>query len=301
MTTMRPRGPMLHPRVMILSRPCGTVQLGWDPDTALLVDAPGLTAAQVMAFLRLLDGLHTRPQVLWLAGEHGVRTPQTEGLLAALDTAGLLVHPEAPVGRVRSVLVHGLGPLSDAVAAGLRGLGVRPGRSRGNRHEPLPAGRRCDLVVLCDTLVPDPRLVDQLVRGRIAHLMVRVRDGTGVVGPLVLPGLTSCLRCADLARRDRDTAWPRLAAQLLDRVGHATAAGIAATAALALTELEAVVACSRLRAPATLDTTLELDLGSHRLRRRHWRPHPGCGCLSAGAPAMVVGPGTPPAQGPQIS
>jgi hypothetical protein len=27
----------------------------------------------------------------------------------------------------------------------------------------------------------------------VAHLAVRVRDGTGLVGPLVVPGVTSCL------------------------------------------------------------------------------------------------------------
>jgi nicotinamidase-related amidase len=48
-----------------------------------------------------------------------------------------------------------------------------------------------------------------------------VRDGTGLVGPLVIPGVTSCLRCADLHRSDRDAAWPALAAQLRDAVGSA--------------------------------------------------------------------------------
>jgi hypothetical protein len=28
---------------------------------------------------------------------------------------------------------------------------------------------------------------------RVAHLAVRVRDGTGLVGPLAIPGVTSCL------------------------------------------------------------------------------------------------------------
>jgi hypothetical protein len=27
----------------------------------------------------------------------------------------------------------------------------------------------------------------------VSHLAVRVRDGTGLVGPLVIPGVTSCL------------------------------------------------------------------------------------------------------------
>lgn len=50
-----------------------------------------------------------------------------------------------------------------------------------------------DLVVLSDYLVADPRMVRDLHRHRVAHLPVRVRDGTGLVGPLVIPGVTSCL------------------------------------------------------------------------------------------------------------
>lgn len=280
MTLMHARGPMLHPRVMVLVRPDGVVQLGWDPDTALLLDAPGLATNQVTTFLRLLDGVRTRPQILWQAAERDIDTIKADGLLAAIDNAGLLVHPEQPAGRVRSVRVHGLGPLSDAVNAGLRTLGVRPERSRSPLKAPVGVGWSSDLVVLCDTLIPDPHVVSQLGQAGVAHLVVRVRDGAGVVGPLVLPGCTSCLRCADLARCERDTDWPWLAAQLLGRAGHASPAGIAATAALALGELEAILACSRRRAPATLNTTLELDLESYRLRRRRWAPHSECGCVA---------------------
>ena len=50
-----------------------------------------------------------------------------------------------------------------------------------------------------------------------------------------------------------------------------------ATAALALTELEAIVAC-RPRPLDILDATLELDLDTHEVRRRPWPPHPDCGC-----------------------
>jgi hypothetical protein len=70
------------------------------------------------------------------------------------------------------------------------------------------------LAVLCP---PDAagleRLVELLPAG-VAHLAVEVRDTVGVVGPLVLPGRTACLRCLDLTRADRDPDWPVLAAQL---------------------------------------------------------------------------------------
>jgi hypothetical protein len=50
-----------------------------------------------------------------------------------------------------------------------------------------------DLVVLSDYLVADPRMVRDLHSRGVPHLLVRVRDGTGLVGPLVIPGVTSCL------------------------------------------------------------------------------------------------------------
>jgi hypothetical protein len=50
-----------------------------------------------------------------------------------------------------------------------------------------------DLVVLSDYLVADPRMVRDLHGRGVPHLVVRVRDGTGLVGPLVIPGVTSCL------------------------------------------------------------------------------------------------------------
>ena len=59
----------------------------------------------------------------------------------------------------------------------------------------------------------DP-LAAELQRRGVPHLVATVRGETGVVGPLVVPGATGCLRCADLHRRDVDPRWPALAAQL---------------------------------------------------------------------------------------
>lgn len=277
-STARLAGPLLNPRVTVLVRPSGVVQLGWDPERAMLLDPPGIDTSAVLGFLRLLDGRHGRAEICARASEHGLAPEQAEQLLDEIDAAGLLQPPREPSYRITAVRVHGAGPLSDAVASGLRGLGVRPRRSHTYRPESPRPRERVDLVVLTDTVVVDPRLVADLVVNRVPHLQVRLRDGKGVIGPFVLPGETSCLRCADLIKADYDADWPHLAAQLLDRVGHASPAAVAATAALALTELEAILECSTHRCPATLNTTLELDLDSHQLQHRRWEPHPRCGC-----------------------
>ncbi|MGW5436699.1 TOMM precursor leader peptide-binding protein [Nocardia asteroides] len=278
MTTTTPlRGPMLHPRVITLVRPSGAVQLGWDPERALLLETAELDTGTVLAFLRLLDGLQSLPQIVWRAGEFGMSPAATTTLLAAIDEAGLLLRPERKQGVVHGVTVHGLGPLADAVTMGLRRMGLRPARSRQFRAG-TAVGAGGNLVVLTDALMIDPRLAVDLLLRRVPHLQVRIRDGVGVVGPLVLPGDTSCLRCADLTRTGFDADWPHLAAQLLGRTGHASPAGIAATTALALGELETIVACSPRRRPDTLDATMELNLDTHEIQHRPWPPHPDCGC-----------------------
>jgi hypothetical protein len=50
-----------------------------------------------------------------------------------------------------------------------------------------------DLVVLTENLVADPRMVRDLHSQGVPHLAVRVRDGTGLVGPLVIPGVFSAV------------------------------------------------------------------------------------------------------------
>ncbi|MDQ2708904.1 MAG: TOMM precursor leader peptide-binding protein, partial [Actinomycetota bacterium] len=136
-----------------------------------------------------------------------------------------------------------------------------------------PRGR-ADLVVLTDQLHPDHHPVD------LPHLLVRLADGLGLVGPLVLPGRTACLRCVDLHLAARDPCWPTVAADLVGRVGSASPAAMAATAALAaeqaLAAVDAVVAAGP--PPPTLDGVLELDARRGTLRRQHWPPHPRCSC-----------------------
>jgi bacteriocin biosynthesis cyclodehydratase domain-containing protein len=116
---------------------------------------------------------------------------------------------------------------------------------------------------------------------RVAHLAVRVRDGTALVGPLVVPGVTSCLGCADLHRRDRDAAWPAVVAQLRDTVGVADRATLLATAALALTQVNRVIGAVRggeSEPPPALNATLEFDVHAGSIVARHWARHPLCSC-----------------------
>ena len=72
-----------------------------------------------------------------------------------------------------------------------------------------------------DRLAPDAGAAATL--SGVPLLVTGVRETTGVVGPLVLPGHTGCLRCQHLHRCDRDPSWPHLAAQLAGRCTPCTA------------------------------------------------------------------------------
>ncbi|MEV5652136.1 TOMM precursor leader peptide-binding protein [Nocardia sp. NPDC052254] len=289
MTLSHARGPMLHPRVAVLRRPSGAVQLGWDPEHAVVLDPPDVPADAVLTFVRLLDGLRSHPQILWEAGRSGVGGAAATGLLRDIDTAGLLVWPHSRRTRVRSVHVHGRGPLADTLSTDIRRLGIKPTHTHEYRCGSADSLGVTDLVLLTDALVPSPELVSILLLRRIPHLQVRIRDGHGVIGPLVLPGGTSCLRCADLTRTDFDAEWPHLAAQLLGRTGYASPATISATAALALREVESIIDGKADDPPRTLDTTLELDPTTRRIAARNWIPHEACACRRIEVPAPEAG------------
>jgi hypothetical protein len=140
--------------------------------------------------------------------------------------------------------------------------------------------RRPDLLVLTDVVVPEPTVVSELLGSRIPHLVGYAQEGMAVVGPLVWPGRTGCLRCADLHRADVDSAWPKLAAQL---VGQSPTAGLVCTQlAAALTAEQVLVMLagppSGLPVPPTWGAVPQLDPVRGSLVRLPRPAHPRCGC-----------------------
>ncbi|MDQ3402957.1 MAG: ThiF family adenylyltransferase, partial [Actinomycetota bacterium] len=89
---------------------------------------------------------------------------QARGEVTAEDVGTGLTPDD--IGRSRQEAVH------DAV----RRIDDEIGTQRFTRRLP-------DLVVLTDALVPDPSVVARLSLNDVSHLMVRVRDGVGLVGP----------------------------------------------------------------------------------------------------------------------
>lgn len=268
----------------VLLRPDGVVQVGWDPRRAVLVRPPaGTTQTQLAGLLRALQGGITRSELLTAAAQFDIAdAARLDEMITALVEAGLLTIPPQQPARTASIRIHGRGPLSELLASALRCSSARVRRSAQPYAAAVPD--RTDLVVLADYLIAEPRVVRELHRSGVAHLPVRVRDGAGLVGPLVIPGVTSCLQCADLHRSDKDAAWPAVAAQLRGAVGSATRATLLATAALALRQVDLVIravgdAAERApEPPPTLNTTLELDVDGYSIIARRWSRHPECPC-----------------------
>ncbi|MFD8841552.1 ThiF family adenylyltransferase [Streptomyces pseudogriseolus] len=134
---------------------------------------------------------------------------------------------------------------------------------------------------------PDPVSAEPLLASGTPHLHAGVVEGTGVVGPLVLPGETACAGCLQEDRIDRDPVWPRLVAQWRSgrqrRVGAcdlalaATVAGLAAAHALAFLDG---------RIPSSAGARWEVTLPQLHWQPRPVVPHRRCPCGAAG-----TGPG----------
>lgn len=131
---------------------------------------------------------------------------------------------------------------------------------------------------------PDPSTAHGWLATGTPHLFAGVAEATGVVGPLVLPGGTACAGCLELARADRDPAWPRMTAQWRSGRHGATdgpcdlalASAVAGTAAAhALSFVDGGL-------PATTGVRWEASLPLLDWRSEQIRAHRDCSCGAAG-------------------
>jgi ThiF family protein len=199
------------------------------------------------------------------------------------------------VGRVE-VRDDGVVSAADAVVGGLtaadegraRALAAADAVRRASPLadlRPLPPGAVPDLVVLARPWAASDPLLAGLHDAGVAHLVAAVRGDTGVVGPLVLPGLTSCLRCADLHRRDTDPRWPVLAAQLTAADGPPGGATLTCWATALAAAQQALAYLDGSGSPAALSATVELAAPELAPRLRRWPVHPSCACTRPADPS----------------
>jgi bacteriocin biosynthesis cyclodehydratase domain-containing protein len=286
------------------------VQVGIDPRRAVAIS--GMSGAAEV--IRLLDGSRDTDQVIAEAARRGVPAAVTARIVGLLAAAGAIVdfpseilrsmQPELrrqlmPVLTTASlsaqdgdggasilarrssctVQIRGCGLVAALVADLLTRSGLAAAGPANGAHRASPA----DLLVLVGR--PSLDETTELLRSRQPYLAVYADEAIGVVGPLVRPGVSACLRCIDLAKAQRDHAWPLILAQLAGRSADPSGCdAVLATSVAAQAAAEALAFADRSQLPqATVNATLELVLPSWQWRRRSWLPNPACICGSTSA------------------
>jgi hypothetical protein len=261
-----------------------------DLDAADLLAADAGPAAEARTLAELPSACRgawrsRRGATVVIEGATRVGTP----LAAVLGASG--------VGRI-SVRDAGVVAAADAVVGGLatadegrpRAMAAADAVRRASPLtdlRPVPPGSPADLVVLARPWAASDPLVAGLQRSGVPHLVATVREHTGVVGPLVVPGRTGCLHCGDLHRRDADPRWPRLAAQLTAGEPPASGATVTCLLTAVVAAVQVLAFLDGTAAPAAVDATLEIAPPHLLPRLRRWPPHPSCDCRRSPAEATV--------------
>ena len=277
--------------------------LGMDPEMAdrvlsLLAAGEALDDIPASTYDTLSAALRARlaPELATASLAHGDADGGAR-TLARRQAACVRVHGASRAGlRIAALLTSaGIGlVVSSGQARAQPGQANRPaapgpppgpeplaGHSTGRSAAPRTRPRRPSLVILADSHRRD--LPAALSRDQVPHLAASASEAIGVVGPLVLPGRSACLRCLDLTRAERDPAWPLILAQLAGHAGADPPACDAVLAAMVAAQATAQALAFIDRGPAAvavISGTLELVLPDWQWRRRTWRPHHECGCRS---------------------
>ncbi|WOC13187.1 hypothetical protein MP11Mi_22840 [Gordonia sp. MP11Mi] len=235
----------------------------------MLAVAPGVDAHAVADLLQTLRSPVRYRDIAKRVRATGLDAVSFRAMIDRLVAAGKAVVLAPP--RTVPVHVPGSGDVATALSGSLRDAGIDVDDS-------------CDgagLVVVTDQPIPDPTLVAALMASAIPHLTVHLRDGVGIVGPLVLPGSSACLRCIDLHRADLDPQWPVLAASMNALAGYASRTVLAATVAVACSQIEEITAASARATPACVGRTFQFSDHPARLTSHTVTPHTRCGCVVA--------------------
>jgi bacteriocin biosynthesis cyclodehydratase domain-containing protein len=216
------------------------------------------------------------------AGIASLLTTSGIGRVAHADPSGEAAVPRSTPPRPRP---------SRPATERYKSLEYRTTQARTERSPALAAGKGSPGKAAPSTALPDLAILvgrhpmelrAGLMRDQVPHLAVAADEAIGVVGPLVLPGRTACLRCLDLTRAERDPAWPLILAQLEGREADPRACDAPLAAAVAAQAAAQVLAFidRAVAADAVANGTLELVLPGWQWRRRTWPRHPGCSCGS---------------------
>jgi bacteriocin biosynthesis cyclodehydratase domain-containing protein len=170
----------------------------------------------------------------------------------------------------------------DAVARAI--IGLTPSVRTAPSHHRRPP----DLAVLTPAEQDPTELIDELAAESVPHLLVRLGEDEALVGPLVVPGRTPCVHCAERRLAESDPHRPRVLAQF-----GAPPAGYVPPRDAALALLAAAYAVAHALAfldgpdPARLGLLLRFAHADPIPRLIRVSAHPDCGC--GALPGTLVG------------
>jgi bacteriocin biosynthesis cyclodehydratase domain-containing protein len=272
----------LDPALPLVWRSPSTLQIGVDRPPVVLT---AVTHADERMLWALRLGI-SRSGLTMIAASAGGTDDDVTALLDAVSDALLPEGPPEP-RRVGRVVVEGDGPCVEAIAPAIATAGhdLVPRRTAAQDE----AAPEADLAVVVARYAVRPAVYGYWARRDVPLLAVVLSDRSVQVGPLAVPDAGPCLHCIDRHRTDADSAWPALASQLTGRPTPTE------SSPLALLETTAAVAwaaddwLTRAHNPLA-GSALVLDVGSGRVSRRGWQPHPECGCRALPGSATEPAP-----------
>ncbi|MFE6649908.1 hypothetical protein ACFVJS_25330 [Nocardioides sp. NPDC057772] len=131
-----------------------------------------------------------------------------------------------------------------------------------------------DLVVLLSDGPLDRERTDEMVRDGRAHLVVESGPDTWTVGPLVVPGVTACLRCVDATLAEEDDRRAVVVNQLIGNEVPTDALLQSLALSWAVRDARTHLAG---RTPASWSASVILTRDDEPTVRP-WLRHPYCGC-----------------------
>jgi bacteriocin biosynthesis cyclodehydratase domain-containing protein len=272
----------IDPRLPLVWRSPQSLQLGVDRPAVVLETVSNAEERMLAALI----GGTTRTGLGLVADAAGASMDDVDALL---DRVGPALVPAPRPHQLGSVVVSGVGAAADRIRYALE--------ERGLLQREVVAGSRPDLAVLVAHFVVDPADRARWLSLDVPHATVLLGDSEARIGPIVEPGITPCLHCLELERRDADAAWPAIASQLWGRAASVDTPLFAGELTSHVVRLvEARLSSGRSEVAESL--TIDGATGSHTTRG--WAFHPECGCAvqpgsdSAGArhPAAAPGPTT---------
>ena len=250
----------IRPGYVAVRRDETRLQIGIDPPRRAIVQ----------------DGVEVRRLLTDLAAGRGVEPDHLPGrhAMQQLGSAGLLMDADGGEPPLRI----GFDGPPGMVAAARALAGSAPS-----------ASAKPDLVVLLSEGPLDRERTDEMVREGRAHLVVESGPDTWTVGPLVVPGVTACLRCVDATLAEEDDRRAVVVSQLVGNEVPSDALLQSLALSWAVRDARTYLAG---RTPASWSASVILTRDDEPVVRP-WLRHPHCGCAWALIASARTGAGEP--------